>query len=93
MDKTNTKKITNEILAGLSENSSDSESFDVESGNEDVEDRPWRLPVIAYDESKWLIMFLRTFRRRRPATPPIVDIKILSQYKTHETRYYHNIYP
>jgi hypothetical protein len=40
MEKTNTEKITNEMLAGLSENSSDSESFDIESGNEDVEDRP-----------------------------------------------------
>jgi hypothetical protein len=36
MEKTNVKKIANEMLAGISENSSDSESFDVESGNEDV---------------------------------------------------------
>jgi hypothetical protein len=42
MEKTNTEKITNEILAGLSEDSDDSENFDVESGNEDAEDRPWR---------------------------------------------------
>ena len=42
MEKTNTEKITNEMLAGLSEDSSDSESFDLESGNEDAEDRPWR---------------------------------------------------
>jgi hypothetical protein len=42
LEKTNTEKITNEILAGLSEDSSDSESFDLESGNEDAEDRPWR---------------------------------------------------
>jgi hypothetical protein len=42
MERTNTKKITNEMLVGLSENSSDSESFDVQSGNEDAEDRPWR---------------------------------------------------
>jgi hypothetical protein len=42
MEKTNTEKITNEMLAGLSENSSGSKGFDVESGNEDVEDRPWR---------------------------------------------------
>jgi hypothetical protein len=42
MEKTNTEKITNEMLAGLPENSSDSESFDVESRNEEVEDRPWR---------------------------------------------------
>jgi hypothetical protein len=39
MEKTNIEKIT-KMLAGLSENSSDTESFDVESGNEDVEDRP-----------------------------------------------------
>ena len=37
IEKTNTEKITNEMLAELSEDSSDSESFDVESGNEDVE--------------------------------------------------------
>jgi hypothetical protein len=42
MEKTNTEKITNEILAGLSEDSDDSENFDVESGNEDAEDWPWR---------------------------------------------------
>jgi hypothetical protein len=42
MEKTNAEKIANEMLAGISENSSDSESFDVESGNEDAEDRPWR---------------------------------------------------
>jgi hypothetical protein len=42
MEKTNTKKITNEILAGLSEDSGDSNDFDVESGNEDAEDQPWR---------------------------------------------------
>jgi hypothetical protein len=41
MEKTNTEKITNEMLAGLSEDSGDSESFDLESRNEDVEDRPW----------------------------------------------------
>jgi hypothetical protein len=28
------------MLAGLFENSSDTKSFDVESGNEEVEDRP-----------------------------------------------------
>jgi hypothetical protein len=42
MEKTNTKKITNEMLAGLFEDSGDRESFDLESGNEDAEDRPWR---------------------------------------------------
>jgi hypothetical protein len=42
MAKTNTEKITKEILEGLSEDTSDSDSYDVESGGEDSEDRPWR---------------------------------------------------
>jgi hypothetical protein len=40
--KTNTEKITKEILEGLSEDTSDSDSYDVESGGEDSEYRPWR---------------------------------------------------
>jgi hypothetical protein len=40
--KTNTEKITREILEGLSEDIGDSDSNDVESGGEDSEDRPWR---------------------------------------------------
>jgi hypothetical protein len=51
MEKTNMEKITNEMLAGISENSSDSESFDVESGNEDVEDRPWRQSHVVFGKS------------------------------------------
>jgi hypothetical protein len=51
MEKTNTEKITNEMLAGLSEDSSDSDSFDVESGNEDVEDRPWRPSHVVFGKS------------------------------------------
>jgi hypothetical protein len=42
MEKTNTEKITNEMLAGLSKDFGDSESFDLESGNEDAKDWPWR---------------------------------------------------
>jgi hypothetical protein len=42
MAKTNTEKITKEILEGLSEGTGDSDSYDVESGDEDSEDRPWR---------------------------------------------------
>jgi hypothetical protein len=38
MERTNVEKITNEMLAGLSGDSSDSESFDVESDNENAED-------------------------------------------------------
>ena len=40
MEKTNTDKITKEIMEGLSKDSKDSDSYDVESGDEDSEDRP-----------------------------------------------------
>jgi hypothetical protein len=42
MAKTNIEKITKEIMEGLSEDSGDSDSYDVESGDEDSEARPWR---------------------------------------------------
>jgi hypothetical protein len=42
MAKTNTEKITKEIIEGLSEDSDDSDSYDVESGDEDSKDRSWR---------------------------------------------------
>jgi hypothetical protein len=42
MERALVEKITNKMLVGLSGDSSDSDSFDVESGNEDVEYRPWR---------------------------------------------------
>jgi hypothetical protein len=40
ISKTNTEKITREILEGLSEDTGDSDSYDAESGGEDSEDRP-----------------------------------------------------
>jgi hypothetical protein len=40
--KSNTEKITKEILEGLSKDTGDSDNYDVESGGEDSEDRPWR---------------------------------------------------
>jgi hypothetical protein len=40
--KTNTEKITKEILEGLSEDTDDSDRYDAESGGEDSEDRPRR---------------------------------------------------
>jgi hypothetical protein len=42
MAKMNIEKITKEIMEGLSEDSEDSDSYDVESGDEDSKDRPWR---------------------------------------------------
>jgi hypothetical protein len=41
MEKTNVEKITNEILAGLSEDLEDNEDFDVDSSVGDAEDRSW----------------------------------------------------
>jgi hypothetical protein len=51
MEKTNAENTANEMLAGISENSSDSESFDVESGNEDAEDQPWRPNHVVFGKS------------------------------------------
>ena len=42
MAKSNTEKITKEILEGLSEDTGGSDSYDAESGGEDSKDRPWR---------------------------------------------------
>jgi hypothetical protein len=42
MAKTNTERITKEILEGLSEDTGDSDSYDAKSGGEDSEDQPWR---------------------------------------------------
>jgi hypothetical protein len=50
MKRTNVEKITDEMLAGLSGDSSGIESFDVESENEDVEDQPWR-PSHVFEKS------------------------------------------
>jgi hypothetical protein len=40
--KTNTEKITKEILEGLSEDTDDNDNYNAESGGEDSKDRPWR---------------------------------------------------
>jgi hypothetical protein len=49
--KTNTEKITKEILEGLSEETDDSDNYDAESGGEDSEDRPWRPSHAAFGKS------------------------------------------
>jgi hypothetical protein len=51
MERTNVEKITNEMLPELSGDSSDSESFNVESENEDAEDRSWRPSHIVFGNS------------------------------------------
>jgi hypothetical protein len=49
--KTNTEKITREILEGLSEDTGESDSYDVESGGADSEDRPWRPSHTVFEKS------------------------------------------
>jgi hypothetical protein len=51
MAKTNTDKITKEIMEGLSEDSDDSDSYDVERGDEDSEDWPWRPSHTIFEKS------------------------------------------
>jgi hypothetical protein len=51
MERTNAEKIAHETLAGISEDSSDSEDFDAESENEGTEDRPWRPSHVVFGKS------------------------------------------
>jgi hypothetical protein len=51
MERTNVEKITNKILAGLSGDSSDSESFDIDSENENAEDQLWRPSHVVFRKS------------------------------------------
>jgi hypothetical protein len=51
MSKTNTEKITKEILEGLSEDTDDSDSYDVECGDEDSKDRPWQPSHTIFEKS------------------------------------------
>jgi hypothetical protein len=51
MAKTNTEKITKEILEGLSVDTGDNDNYDVESGDEDSEDRPWRPSHAIFEKS------------------------------------------
>jgi hypothetical protein len=50
MEKKNTEKITKEILEGLSKDTGDSDSYDVESGDEDSEDRPWQTNHVVFEK-------------------------------------------
>jgi hypothetical protein len=64
MAKTNTEKITKEILEGLSEDTSDSDSYDAESRGEDSEDRPWRLSHSIFGKSTIKQSHLENMRGR-----------------------------
>jgi hypothetical protein len=64
MAKTNTEKINKEILEGLSEDTGDSDSYDVESGDEDSEDRPWRPSHSIFEKSTIKQSHLENMRGR-----------------------------
>jgi hypothetical protein len=62
--KTNTEKITKEILEGLSEDTDDSDSYDAESGGEDSEDRPWQPSHVVFGKSTIRQSHLDNMRER-----------------------------
>jgi hypothetical protein len=62
--QTNTEKITTEIMEGLSEDSDDSDSYDVESGDKDSEDRPWRPSHAVFGKSTITQSHIDTMRGR-----------------------------
>jgi hypothetical protein len=64
MAKTNTEKITKEIMADLSEDSDDIDDYDVESGDEDSEDRPWRPSHTIFGKSTIKQSHIDTMRGR-----------------------------
>jgi hypothetical protein len=64
MAKSNTEKITMEILEGLSEDTGDSDNFDAESGGEDSEDRPWRPSHTIFGKSTVKQSHLESMRGR-----------------------------
>jgi hypothetical protein len=51
MERSNVENIVHETLAGISEDSRHSESFDVESGSEDADNRPWRPSHVVFGKS------------------------------------------
>jgi hypothetical protein len=64
MAKSNTEKITKEILEGLSEDTGDSDNYDAESGGEDSEDRPWRPSHTIFGKSTIKKSHLESMRGR-----------------------------
>jgi hypothetical protein len=51
MERSNTKNIAHETLPGISKDSSDSESFDAESGSENDDNRTWRPSHVVFWKS------------------------------------------
>jgi hypothetical protein len=64
MAKSNTEKITKEILEVLSEDTGDSDSYDAESGGKNSEDRPWRPSQAIFGKSTIKQSHLENMRGR-----------------------------
>jgi hypothetical protein len=64
MANTNTEKNTKEIMEGLFEDSDDSDSYDVESGDKDSEDWPWRPSHTIFGKSTIKQSHIDTMRGR-----------------------------
>jgi hypothetical protein len=64
MAKTNTEKITKDIMEDLFEDSDDSDDYDVESGDEDSEDWPWRPSHTIFEKSTIKQSHIDTMRGR-----------------------------
>jgi hypothetical protein len=64
MVKMNTVKITKEIMEGLFEDSDDSDIYDVESGDKDSEDQPWRPSHTIFGKSTIKQSHIDTMRGR-----------------------------
>jgi hypothetical protein len=62
MKRTNVEKIIDEILPGLSKDSGDSEDFDIESDNDDAEDRLWRPSHVVFGKSTVTPLVLRELK-------------------------------
>jgi hypothetical protein len=75
MAKMNTKKITKDIMEGLSEDSDDSDSYDVESGDEDSEDRAWRPSHAVFGKSTITQSHIDTMRGRYFRDMSIVRVR------------------
>jgi hypothetical protein len=68
MSNTNTEKITKEILEGFSEDTNDSDSYDVESGDEDSEVGPGGQAILSLENQLLDRVILTTWEEGTFAT-------------------------
>jgi hypothetical protein len=84
MAKMNTEKITKEIMEDLSKDSNDNDDYDVESGDEDSEDRPWQPSHTIFGKSTIKQSHIDTMRGRYFRDMSIVRVGGDSTTPAHE---------